>query len=268
MLFRSFPGWLFYASINMSPTAPLWQDANGLFSYMERCQSKLQQSKPDNDYLLYIPIDDIRNQNEGRNYLLFDIHKMDRTMPYLKEVMNSIIDSGYDADYISDAYIASLTVDKGELVSVGGTRYKALILPNCRQLPLATLERIVALSEQGAKVILYQGEPTDVSGFKNYKADFKKAKKLFSKVTNGNYLRGDNLETLLQQGGGLREPIKDRGARLIRKTTDEGKLYFVSQLSGQAIDGWVEMGVATNDVAFLNPITGQKSKAEIGRAHV
>ena len=259
----TFPGWLFYASINMSPTAPLWQDANGLFSYMERCQSKLQQSKPDNDYLLYIPIDDIRNQNEGRNYLLFDIHKMDQTMPYLKEVMNSIINSGYDADYISDAYIASLTVDKDELVSVGGTRYKALILPNCRQLPLATLERIVALSEQGAKVILYEGEPTDVSGFKNYKADFKKAKKLFSKIANGNYLRGNNMETLLQQGGGLREPIKAKGTRLIRKTTDDGKLYFVSQLSSQEIDGWVEMGVATNNVAFLNPITGQKSKAAV-----
>ena len=259
----SFPGWLFYASINMSPTAPLWEDAKELFSYIERCQSHLQQGRSDNDYLLYIPMDDIRNQNAGRNYLLFDIHKMDRTMPYLKEVMNSIIDSGYDADYISDAYIASLQVDNGELVSVGGTRYKALILPNCKRMPLATIEHIVSLSKQGAKIILFEGEPSDVTGFKNYKADIKKAKRLFDDMAKGDYLRGNHLESLLQQGGGVCEPIKGKGARAVRRATDEGKLYFVSQLSNQDMDDWVEMGVATQNVAFLNPVNGEKSKAAV-----
>ncbi len=31
-----FPGWMFYASINMSPTASLWEDADGLFKYITR----------------------------------------------------------------------------------------------------------------------------------------------------------------------------------------------------------------------------------------
>ena len=259
----SFPGWLFYASINMSPTAPLWEDASGLFNYIERCQSMLQQATPDNDFLLYIPIDDIRNTNAGRNYLLFDIHKMDRTMPYLKEVMNKIINIGYDADYISDAYLTSLHVDNGELVTVGGTRYKALILPNCQQIPLSTLQKIVSLAEQGAKIVLFEGIPNDVSGFKYYQSELKQAQTLFKGLSTRKYLRGNNLQELLKQAGGSYEPIKNQGTRLIRKNTRIGKLYFISQLSDSDIDGWVEIGVATDNVAFLDPITGNRAKAAI-----
>ena len=34
-----FPGWLFYASINMSPTAPLWRDAGAMLDYIARSQA-------------------------------------------------------------------------------------------------------------------------------------------------------------------------------------------------------------------------------------
>ena len=50
---------------------------------------------------------------------------------------------------------------------------------------------------------------------------------------------------------------------MIRKNTRIGKLYFISPLSDSDIDGWVEIGVATDNVAFLDPIIGNRAKAAI-----
>lgn len=71
-----FPGWLFYASINVSPTNSMWQDASGLFGYITRVQSFLTAGSPDADFLLYFPLDDILHRQDGNPYLMFDIHKM------------------------------------------------------------------------------------------------------------------------------------------------------------------------------------------------
>ncbi|MDE5786791.1 MAG: glycosyl hydrolase family 2, partial [Duncaniella sp.] len=54
-----FPGWLFYASINMSPTNSIWNDAGGLMKYIARNQAFLSAGDPDNDFLLYFPIEDV-----------------------------------------------------------------------------------------------------------------------------------------------------------------------------------------------------------------
>ena len=45
------PGWKFYASIDMSPTNSIWRDAPYFMQYVERCQSFLQWGQPDNDFL-------------------------------------------------------------------------------------------------------------------------------------------------------------------------------------------------------------------------
>jgi hypothetical protein len=42
----AWPGWLFYATINMSPTNTIWRDAPAFFEYITRCQSFLQLGKP------------------------------------------------------------------------------------------------------------------------------------------------------------------------------------------------------------------------------
>ena len=71
----AWPGWKFYASIDMSPTNNIWRDAPAFFDYITRCQSFLQMGQPDNDFLVYLPAYDMWDELDGR-LLLFDIHKM------------------------------------------------------------------------------------------------------------------------------------------------------------------------------------------------
>ena len=122
------PGWLFYASINMSPSNTIWKDAPAFFQYITRCQSFLQMGKPDNDFLVYLPIYDLWYENPGR-LLLFDIHKMKERAPAFIETIHQIMENGYDVDYNSDKYILTTHFEKGKLVTEGGSTYKAIIVP-------------------------------------------------------------------------------------------------------------------------------------------
>ncbi len=134
----AWPGWLFYASINMSPTNSIWRDAPAFFEYITRCQSFLQMGQPDNDFLVYLPIYDLWDELPGR-LVSFDIHKMDRYAPKFIKTIQTIIAGGYDVDYISDAFIKTTRCADNQLVTSGGTHYKALIVPAARLMPAATL---------------------------------------------------------------------------------------------------------------------------------
>ncbi|MDP2339216.1 MAG: glycosyl hydrolase [Bacteroidota bacterium] len=52
------PGWMFYAAVDLGPTNTFWNDFGTLNKYIARSQSFLQAGKPDNDILLYYPISD------------------------------------------------------------------------------------------------------------------------------------------------------------------------------------------------------------------
>jgi hypothetical protein len=83
----AWPGWKFYASIDMSPTNNIWRDAPAFFDYVTRCQSFLQMGQPDNDFLVYLPVYDMWDEQDGR-LLVFVIHKMAKGAPrFIEAVM-------------------------------------------------------------------------------------------------------------------------------------------------------------------------------------
>ena len=270
-----FPGWLFYASINMSPTAPLWRDAGAMLDYIARSQAFLQEGEPDNELLLYIPMEDISDSQRGRNLLLFDIHKMDKTMPELKHTMNTLVCGGYDADYISDRYLTDAVVRDGAIVTSGGTRYKAIILPNCRLMPEQTFEKMLALAHDGATVIFAERYPEDVPGFSKLKA----RRRTFQRVARrlpaadftqteihsygaGRIVTGNDLHELAATAEARYEPLKKEGCQLIRRRSDDGYRYFISLLDGQAIDGTVEVGVEADRIIVTDPLNGRRGIAK------
>ena len=122
----------------MSPTNPLWRDASGLFGYISRAQSFLQAGKPDNDFLVYLPIYDIWHEQTAR-LVLFSVHDMAKLAPRFGEAVRRIAETGYDMDYISDNFIRSLRVEKGRLKTAGGTVYRAIVIPEARIMPLSLI---------------------------------------------------------------------------------------------------------------------------------
>lgn len=148
------PGWRFYASVDMSPTNSIWRDASELTEYINYCQERLQQGQPDNDFLVLLPVRNLWHDNAGKRLLQFDIHKMDKVAPRFISSVLKIDSLGYDCDYISERLLLGTTYVDGMLQTAAGTRYKALIIPGSETIITKPLRKhLDMLKKQGAHII-------------------------------------------------------------------------------------------------------------------
>ena len=275
------PGWLFYASINMSPTNTIWHDVPAFFQYITRCQSFLQMGKPDNDFLVYLPVYDMWNDVNGR-LLQFDIHKMEKNAPKFIETVHKINQSGYDVDYISDNFIRNTKCVDGMLLTKGGVRYKAIIIPAVKKMPDDVLAHLISLAEQGAKIIFIENYPLDVPGFSKLEQRRSHFKNLLSllpaapdfketickSLKKGTVITGSDYLKTLAATGVVNEDMKTiNGLNCIRRSNESGYHYFIASLQPKDVEGWINLGVKAVSAVIYNPLNGESGKAKIRQAN-
>lgn len=273
----AFPGWMFYASINMSPTNSIWRDADSLFSYITRCQSFLSAGVPDNDFLLYFPIDNVWQRHGGRPYMMFEIHKMDERMPDIKRAVHEIINAGYDSDYISDALLDRVNVGTdGHITAEGGATYGAIIVPPTRIIPAESLRRMLELAEAGATLVFIGETPSDVPGLGNLEERRKELAGLTSKLPaigteatatpygKGRIITAPDYAEALQLTGVEPESMRtDHGLSIIRRRNEAGgHNYFITLLNDRPLDGWVRLNGPVPAAEILDPLTGERGMAQ------
>ena len=102
------PGWCFYASLEMNPRNPIWREAGALNAYITRCQSIFQTSKPDFDLLVRWPLEDYRNAAEENRGKQMSVHAVDWFYGQkIGHLARWLWERGYQFDYISDRMIAT-----------------------------------------------------------------------------------------------------------------------------------------------------------------
>ncbi len=224
------PGWKFYASIDMSPTNSIWRDAPYFMKYIERCQSFLQFGQPDNDFLVMLPVRDMwaarSGQGEKSLLMMFAIHSMDKKAPEFIKSIIEIDKEGFDCDYISEKYILGTTFTDGMLQTAAGTRYKALIIPGSGNMPDNVKAHINSLKSQGAKII-YGIRPAEMAS------------------------------------AAKPEMMKSRyGLKMIRRKNSTGYHYFIANLTPEDINATIPLSVDMKDARWFNPLNGERYKAE------
>ncbi len=221
------PGWKFYASIDMSPTNSIWRDAPYFMEYVERCQSFLQWGQPDNDFLVLLPVRDAWQKNTGKLLMQFSIHAMGKLMPEFRDAILEIDKAGYDCDYISERLLMGTTFKNGMLQTAAGTRYKGLIIPGSGEMPENAKKHIGQLKAQGAH-IMYGID----------KAEMAKAAKP--------------------------EPMKTQmGLKAIRRKNANGHHYFMANLTPQDISKRIPLAVDCKGATWFNPLNGETCPADI-----
>ena len=244
-----FPGWLFYASINMSPTGGMWKDAPALFKYIERCQAFLTAGTPDSDFYLYFPVYDLWSSRTQSAYMMFDIHSMGRTMPDVKAAMNGIVAAGFDADYISDKQLLEHEIDK------------PVIVPATQLMPVETVKRLAELRKQGVPVYFIGNLPKDVPGLHDLAArrkEFKKAVKGLGKATTiEKVFAAYKPETFKSELGG----------QMIRRRNECGGWnYFAAMLKDNPVDGWVKLATPAAAAMLYDAVSGTSGRAQVRTA--
>ncbi|MBN1998316.1 glycoside hydrolase family 2 protein [candidate division KSB1 bacterium] len=274
---EKWPGWIFYASVHFGPTNSFWADFAALNHYVSRCQSFLQSGKPDNDVLLYFPFHD-RLAVRGRELLEHFTGGGPRyTDSEFRKTAQELIEHGYSVDYISDSQLMNMR-SSGHLLQAGGAQYKAIILPECRFIPLQTFKKLIDLTGSGAAVIINNNLPTDVPGFSHlderrsqFKAltaglNFKSTdKEGFSeaRVGQGKILLSKDIVRSLEYASVNRETMVDRGLYFIRRKGDTGSVYFIKNAGENTVDDWVPISKEAKSVVFFNPDNDTIGKAAV-----
>ena len=221
------PGWKFYASIDMSPTNSIWRDAPEFMKYVERCQSFLQWGQPDNDFLVYLPIRDMWKKNPDKLLMQFSIHAMGKLAPEFIQAILDIDKAGFDCDYISERLLMGCKVVNGVIETAAGTRYKALIIPGSGEMPEQVKAHIEAMKAQGARIIY----GTDVNAM---------------------------------NAAAKPETMKTKyGLKAIRRKNPTGYHYFIANLTPNDVYEDIIPGVEFEDAMWFDPLTGQRYAAYI-----
>ena len=227
------PGWCFYASVDMSPTNSIWRDASMLTGYIDLCQQRLQEGDPDNDFLVLLPVRNMWRTNLDKRLMLFEINSMDKKAPEFISSILKIDSFGYDCDYISEKYLLTTSFVDGKLQTEAGVRYAALILPPGCILSKAVKQNIENLKRQGAPIVY------------NINAD-----------ELGKFAKPEELRTQLHM-------------KMIRRRVGDGYRYFVSNLTPNDVNRKVSLAstgankivsLRSGESCFIDALPNGKAK--------
>lgn len=276
-----FPGWKFYASVNLIPQVPIWRHFAALNNYIARVQSFLQTTEPDSDILLYLPIHDVLYHDPTGGPLYRNGIVGTRTLlrGSFAEVSQELWDQGYTFDYVSDMLLQGVEYRDGVLRSSGGAQYDVVVVPSVRLMPLDTLEKLIDLAKAGAAVIFRGGLPTDVPGYNNLLERRVALEELLASIGpltettlpgmrkasigNGYFLVGDDIGSALESVGVTRESMVDLGLWFNRQSFDHGYSYFIKNMNEEELCAWVPLGVKSKSVVMFDPMHSTRGVAAV-----
>ena len=161
----AWPGWQFYASMEINPRNAIWRDLPAFNRYVARVQSAMQEGIADADVLLYWPIWD-NWHDPSRRRMDFRVHDpvWFNDKPFGK-LARSLHLNGFGVDYVSDRQLVGerLGARAGRLRTraAAGRRSSSPTRSTCRPRPS---QRLLALARDGATVIFVGRMPTRRAG--------------------------------------------------------------------------------------------------------
>lgn len=271
------PGHRFYASVELDPANSIWADFDVLNRYVARTQSFLQHGRPANDVLLYYPIHDVWGRRGNG------------AMPHFSQgglrggndagIAPELHARGYTFDFVTDRLLAKVEFRDGALVS-GGNKYRVVVVPETKFMPLDTFYHLYRLAESGATIVFHRALPQDVPGWGKLlarRSEFQVHVEAFRRATRGDdgittlnwskgrLLLGEKLEALLERAAVAREPMVDHGLHFERREHEKGRLYFVLNRGEKEFDGWVPLASTTADVVLFDAMTGKSGRGATRR---
>jgi hypothetical protein len=137
------PGYVYVAGTHYEPGITWWDESPAFNRYLACCSFMLQQGKFVADALFY------HGDNIGHG-------EQRKTIP-------PTLGEGYDHDNCnSEVLLTRMSVQDGRIMLADGMSYRVLALPDAQPMPLADLQKIVALVNAGA--IIVGPPPTGMAG--------------------------------------------------------------------------------------------------------
>lgn len=240
------PGWSLYAAAVFNSHNPWFPVMPDITKYLQRVSWILRQGKPANDVAILLPEDDAQAAfTPGHVSVTEEMRK--RITP---ELMTTILDAGYNIDYIDCATINKL----------GVVPYPILILPPTDRIPIATYRAIEDYAAKGGKVISVEKIPSLAPGFleRNTSAEIAVlSAKLFQKTSH----IGIFVTSINELTGALHRALppdveaagQTAGVGFVHRKLPGTDIYFVVNSSNRPVDGTIHFRSTHRSIEAWDP---------------
>lgn len=248
----SWPGWQFYASVNMGPTGGLWHSMPSFSAYIQRVQSVLQQGRSDADVLLYFPLSDIF-QRPDEMLMPFTMHNVEQYFaphPFYKKALE-FRSRGVQFDFISDEFLGKATVRDGKLI-LGEQQWSALYMPEMQVIPLETMKKLLDLASKGATIVFAAAAPKQVEGFYRHQEREAELRSLLQSDAAKKFHIAPDAQSLSQFPMFRGESMRQQGLHFIRRQVEGLSCYLIVNRSDHAFRDYVTL--RGKQFALLDPM--------------
>jgi hypothetical protein len=262
---NGFPGRQFYASTNFGPNSALWDYMDDLNEYIRNCQLMLQNTSPDNDILLYYPVNDLWYQKgyDG-NLITQSVHNPQSWLydtPFGK-LAQSLHDTGYAFDYISDEQIQFFAMDPDEIPD----NYKAVLIPPSRFMPVETIHFLALLQNKGMKIVFLDQLPSKMGKNSDYKDPGIMEDKAWINFPDPVKSDITSISNTMHEIDVWPEIFPRQGLSYIRKSHNAGYVYLITNLSNIDFDGYSALAREYKSAEIYDPLSEERGTARIGKS--
>jgi hypothetical protein len=262
-----YPGWRFYAAGEYSERNPWWIVMPDLTKYLQRMSWLMRQGKPQNDVALYLP-----NADAYAHFSAGKVHLIDMERELVGEkLMPGLFESGYNLDFFDDAMFSTVGKIEKDDLSLGASRYKAVVLPGIERMPLESLRKLDDFVKNGGILIATRKLPSIVPGMKATEAEQSELKSIVARLFDGKNPRvkfvqtddeaGSALKTILQPDAAFAPNAKDFG--FVHRQTEDADIYFVANTSNVKKNVEISFRNSGNQAEVWNALDGKASAANV-----
>jgi hypothetical protein len=254
--------WRFYAAGAFNDRNPWWIVMPAVSRYLTRTSALMRQGRPANDVALYVPTSDaLADVRPGTAHLLDLVRERVGTA-----VPAAILDAGYGFDLVDDRALQQDARIDGPAIGVGAARWRVLVLPAVRTMPLATLRRIAAFAAAGGIVVAIDRTPDAMPGLRVADAD----RAAFAEAAGA--LFGPQGKVPTVPVSGLAAALHPRLAPDVRiepaapdvghahRRADGAEVYFLANTANAPVAGTVTVR-ARGRAEWWEPVTGTMAPA-------
>lgn len=254
------PGWHPFCGINHSGNYssqfnelnPLWPYFAQVNRYLSRLQFILQSAKTVPAVAVF------------RDTLTHGAEEAAPTPP----LNQAIMDAGYFYDHINGDSLLQSKVENKSLITVAGTKYRALVLPSIDALPADVAEKIESFASAGLPVLCAGDLPSRASGFTSHVEHTQRVQRAMAGIRrHPSFHAQPKIPGLISTLRTVAAPnIRFRGEPFffIQKRLDDTSLFFLRNESDQPrkLDAEFE---TTGEPELWDPWTGEITSLQFTR---
>jgi hypothetical protein len=237
------PGWRFYAAAVFNEHNPWWIAMPDIAAYLQRVSFLLRQGRPVNDVALYLPTDDA-----WASFTLGSVY-LNQAMAKLlgPNLIPTILDAGYNLDYIDD-----------EAIARSGVPHPVLILPNIERIPLSTYQKIEDYARRGGKVIAIGRAPSLAPGLRDAESDTPRIRELSRSLFSS---KGILIQNESQLGEALHrakapDAVLPPEVGFVHRKLDSADVYFLANTANHPVRGPATFRDTRRSSQWWNPFDG------------